>query len=439
MNISFRCPELAEKWMVIDASSMAEEIIYDENAQKLLDFYGDFIEDPESIITAQQVEDEINKYVGVWNNTTKDVTIEKKETIDIADIQADYTVAEVPVTADMAKEMASNVINELKNDDIAKSIIVDRLGVDANEFASGLEDALTEISESEGGDDTVTFKTYIDPTGQIRGVSVADSDGEEFKAVIGKDGDQIRGEFSFGEDEAVAVLTATESSDKAYTGKIDVTSEGETITFDFDGIKVVNEELGYAEGTITVNIPDTDPLTLVLASDGKSQNMSIDIKVEGTDYGKFTLGFSTTDGGNVTLPDKSNALVLNEDSLSSFTLSDYVAQEDFEKFCADILTKLGFKDVEDKAKMMADGAYGTGSSYEYDDFDEEDFEDDFDEEDFDEEDFEEFEDIEEDEEPATTTSNDSSASSSGSGFSFNEEDFKIDIPEVEIPSININQ
>lgn len=441
MNISFRCPELAEKWMVIDASSMAEEIIYDENAQKLLDFYGDFIEDPESIITAQQVEDEINKYVGVWNNTTKDVTIEKKETIDIADIQADYTVAEVPVTADMAKEMASNVINELKNDDIAKGIIVDRLGVDANEFASGLEDALTEISESEGGDDTVTFKTYIDPTGQIRGVSVADSDGEEFKAVIGKDGDQIRGEFSFGEDEAVAVLTATESSDKAYTGKIDVTSEGETITFDFDGIKVVNEELGYAEGTITVNIPDTDPLTLVLASDGKSQNMSMDIKVEGTDYGKFTLGFSTTDGGNVTLPDKSNALVLNEDSLSSFTLSDYVAQEDFEKFCADILTKLGFKDVEDKAKMMADGAYGTGSSYEYDDFDEEDFEDDFDEEDFDEEDFnfEEFEDIEEDEEPATTTSNDSSASSSGSGFSFNEEDFKIDIPEVEIPSININQ
>ena len=125
--------------------------------------------------------------------------------------------------------------------------------------------------------------------------------------------------------------------------------------------------------------------------------------------------------------------------LSSFTLSDYVAQEDFEKFCADILTKLGFKDVEDKAKMMADGAYGTGSSYEYDDFDEEDFEDDFDEEDFDEDDFEEFEDIEEDEEPATTTSNDSSASSSGSGFSFNEEDFKIDIPEVEIPSININQ
>ena len=167
----------------------------------------------------------------------------------------------------------------------------------------------------------------------------------------------------------------------------------------------------------------------------------MDIKVEGTDYGKFTLGFSATDGGNVTLPDKSNALVLNEDNMSSFALSDYVAQEDFEKFCADILTKLGFKDVEDKAKIIADDAYGTGSSYEYDDFDEEDFKDDFDEEDSDEDDFdfEEFEDIEEDEEPATTTSKDSSASSAGSGFSFNEEDFKIDIPEVEIPSININQ
>ena len=38
----------------------------------------------------------------------------------------------------MAKEMATNVINELKNDDIAKGIIVDRLGVDADEFAQAL-------------------------------------------------------------------------------------------------------------------------------------------------------------------------------------------------------------------------------------------------------------------------------------------------------------
>ena len=429
MGISLRCPELTEKWITVDTESLAEEITYDENTTRILEFYKDFLGDPSSVLSPQQVEDEVNKYIGVWNNTTKDVTIEKKETIDICDIQVNYTVVEVPVTADMAKEMGTNFLNELKNDDVAKSIIVDRLGVSAEDFTSDLEDALTDISNSEGGDDTVTFRTYVDPTGQIRGISMA-ADGEEFKAIIGKEGDQIRGEFSV-PDEMTATLTATEGSDKTYSGKLDVTENEETVTFDFDGFKVVNEEDGYFEGTVTANVPDSDPIKLTFETDGSSQNIIFDINVEGENYGKLTLGYAVTNGENVSIPDKSNAFVLNEETMNTFEPEDYVTQEEVESFLTDIMTKVGIKDAAEASKSVAGMLYGGGmyGSDMYDDYD-------FDESDWDDEDFngddEDFEDFDFD---TNDFSTDSSRSTAGS-YSIDGDEIKIEIPEV--PSININ-
>ena len=417
MGISLRCPELTEKWLTVDTESLTEEMTYDENSKKILEFYRDFLNDPESVLSAQQLEDEINKYISVWNNTTKDVKIEKKETIDIADIQVNYTVAEVPVTADMAKEMGTNFVNELKNDDFAKGIIVDRFGVSEEDFASDLEDALKDISESEGGDDTVTFKSYIDPTGQIRGISIVNSDNEEVKAIIGKDGDQIRGEFVV-PDEMNATLTATESSDKTYSGKLDVTADEETVTFDFDGFKIVNEEDGYFEGNITANIPDEDPFKITLTSDGKSQNISFDIVTDGENYGKLTIGYSVSNGESVSLPDKSNEVVLDEESMSTFKPEDYVSQDEVEKFLTDIMTKVGIKDAEEASKSIAGSIYGNiygnGMASGFDD-------EDFEEYNFDDEDFEW------DDEDFDWDSED---------FDWDSEDFDIEIPEV--PSVNID-
>lgn len=424
MGISLRCPELTEKWLTVDTESLADEISYDESTKKMLEFYRDFLGDPSSVLSPQQLEDEIVKYISVWNNTTKDVTIEKKETIDICDIQVNYTVVEIPVTADMAKEMGKNFITELQNDQVAKSIIVDRLGVSEEDFTSDLEDALSDISESEGGDDTVTFKTYVDPTGQIRGISI-EEDGEEVKAIIGKDGDQIRGEFSI-PDEMTATLTATESSDKTFNGKLEVTADEETVTFDFDGFKIVNEEDGYFEGKVTANVPDSDPITLNFESDGKSQNIIFDLLVEGEDYGKLTLGYAVTNGESVSIPDKSNAFVLSEDTMEDFKPEDYVSQEEVEKFITDIMTKLGVKDAEETSKSIAGMLYGSGmygyDDYDYDfddsEWDDEDF--DWDEEDFDWED-EDF---------------DFDSESSAGSYKIEDGEIKIDIPEV--PSINID-
>ncbi|MBR1824877.1 MAG: hypothetical protein IJ779_11715 [Ruminococcus sp.] len=432
MGMSIRCPELTEKWLSIDTASLTEEITYDEDAQKILDFYKDFLSDPESILTAQQLEDEINKYIGVWNNTTKDVKIEKKETVTIGDIEMDYTVAEIPVTADMAKEMGTNFLNELKNDEVAKGIIVDRLGVPAEDFTNDLEDALSDISGSEGGSETVTFRSYIDPTGQIRGVSITDGDGQEVRAILGKDGDQIRGEL-VAEGETLATLTATEGSGKSYTGKLEITSDDETASFDFDSLKVVNEEDGYAEGNVTVNIPDSDPMTIVLSSDGKSQNIAFDLNIEGEDYGKLILDYSVNNGEKVSIPDESNKLVLSKDNMNTFQPEDYVTEDEVAAFLKDIFTKVGIKDADEASKALAGEVFGSGYSYDdedYDyDWDDEEF--DWDDEDFewDDEEFD-FSDIEKEDD-----AQDDNRSSAGSEVTIDPDQFKIDIPEVEMPTV----
>ena len=426
MNVALRCPELTEKWLKIDASSLTEEITYDENGKKIIDFYKDFMNDPESILTPQQLEDEINRYVGIWNNTTKDVRVEKKEEIAISDITVNYTFAEIPVTGEMANEMAKNVLTELKSDEIVRGIVVDRLGVDADEFSSGIDSALDDVSSSTGGDDTATFKTYIDPTGQIRGISVYADNTEEFKFIIGKDGDQIRGEFNFG-DEAKGTITATEGAGKSYTGSLEMTADEETVSFDFDGLKVVNEDLGYAEGTITAHVPDVDPISVVLTSDGKSQTISYDLKVEGQDYGRLNLSYSVNDGEKVSIPDESNALVLNKDNANDFKPEDYVSQEEVEKFLCNIFETVGIKDADKASEAIASDIFG-GSSYDYDEFNEDEFDFDDEESDFDDEDL----DIEdEDTDKDDKDDKDSHSSTAGSEMP----DFKVDMPDIEIPEI----
>jgi hypothetical protein len=426
MNIALRCPELTEKWLKIDASSLTEEITYDENGKKIIDFYKDFMNDPESILTPQQLEDEINRYVGIWNNTTKDVRVEKKEEIAISDITVNYTVAEIPVTGEMANEMAKNVLTELKSDEVVRGIVVDRLGVDADEFSSGIDSALDDVSSSTGGDDTATFKTYIDPTGQIRGISVYADNTEEFKFIIGKDGDQIRGEFNFG-DEAKGTITATEGAGKSYTGSLEMTADEETVSFDFDGLKVVNEDLGYAEGTITAHVPDVDPISVVLTSDGKSQTISYDLKVEGQDYGRLNLSYSVNDGEKVSIPDESNALVLNKDNANDFKPEDYVSQEEVEKFLCNIFETVGIKDADKASEAIASDIFG-GSSYDDYEFNEDEFDFDDEESDFDDEDL----DIEdEDTDKDDKDDKDSHSTTAGSEMP----DFKVDMPDIEISEI----
>ncbi len=373
MNMMFRIPELTEQWLDID---MTDSYYIDEESEN----YQKYMKDPESLITPDELESEIRKYSDLWNECIADVELEKKTDVAISDITVNYTVASVTIDETKAKEISEKFINAVKEDEILKGIVVDKLAVaTAEEYTADLDDALADIAENydENSTETVTLNTYIDPTGCIRGVSFETSENDSMKFIVGKDGDEVRGEFTVseaGEEDFKGILTATDNGGK-YNGAFDMTADDTTVSIEFTDLETVDEKKGYMNGVITFVIPpevidsETNAIFSVsLSSDGNSQQISAPIDIDGKNYGTIVLNVSSETGAEPSMPDKSGAFVVNEDTEAE--LSDYVAQDKMEEFIKNIFLKIGFSD-----EMATEGATSIGEELYYDYSD---YEDDYD-------------------------------------------------------------
>lgn len=410
-DIFFRVPELKEQWFGFDMSEIAEE-----EGDEFKKQYQKIFSDPESYLTPDDIKTEIGRYVGVWNETVSGVQLEKKEEVQIGDITVKYTVATVEVNQEMARQLNENLINSAKEDEILKKIIIDSSpDLTEADYYEGLDDMLEAIKSAESddtiviksypasSDDKITVKTYIDPSGDIRGISLEGDFKDEyeenfsFSMIMGKDGDQIRGEvISLNDDgeEFRIDMTAVEKS-KKYTGSVDFTADGECVSVEFTELETVNEEKGYINGTFTLVIPDVDPISVNFDSDGKSQKISGEIVVDGTNYGKITLEMSSENSGNPVVPNKSDAMMIDTDSDLAF--SDYVSEDEMTQFLTGLMNKLGFSDentkdfVEEAVSSMYGGGFDDDFDWDDDDFDW-DYDDDdwdYDDDDFDWNDFDE--------------------------------------------------
>ncbi len=367
IDVFFRIPELAEQWLNVEATDVYG--VYDD--EEAMNAYEKFMQDPESLITPEELETEINKYANLWNECIADVKLEKKSDIAISDINVTYTVASIEIDEAKANEIAEKFINEVKEDEILKSIVVDKLAIiSADEYTSELDEILEDLkSDTDLSDEIVILNTYIDPTGCIRGVSFETPDSDSVKFIIGKEGNEVRGEMNItdnGEEAFKGILTATES-DKKYTGSFDMTADGETVSVEFTDLETVDEKKGYINGVLTFVLPaDTgvDPISINLNSDGSSQQISAVLDIDGTNYGTITLSVSAENGANPTIPDKSSAFIINDETDAE--LADYVEQAKMEEFLTNLLTKIGFnaEDAAEAAKEIADEMY---YSYDYDD------------------------------------------------------------------------
>ncbi len=388
MNYFMRVPELTEKWLCVNIEDMGDDVM-DTEAQEILEAYQKAMENPQEFLSPEELETLVKRYSDIWIRTLSDVSLEKKEAVDICDITVDYTVVSTELTGEKVLEICKNYIEEVKNDDIIKGIVVDKLDAcDSDEYTQAFDEALEAIEGDVDfeGDETVTLETYIDPKGIIRGYNLDAGEQGYLKLAMGMAGDEVRAEFVFndeGEDEAVAELKASKNG-TAYDGNFDMTVDDETVTVDFTGFEVVNPEYGYFNGKFEINIPDVDTIVIDCNSDGSAVDISTDVKIEDINIGKFTLSISAGNGADPIVPDKENAVVV--DSESDDFLSEYTTQEEVEKFLNDILVKIGLSDnlSSELAKLGAEEAFSEGFSYEDDDYD---F--DFDEEDEDEDEDEE--------------------------------------------------
>lgn len=359
-DVVMRLPELSEQWISMSDEVGAENVEIPVN-------------DPEKIITPDELESLIIKYTNLYNDCISDVEIEKKEEVAIGDITVKYTVAETTFTPEQRDEISEKFLSEMKNDELIKSILVDRSKTLTeeqfnDEFDSAIE-SLKDDSESDSA--TITFKTYIDATGSIRGFSSENSELSEecVRLILGKQDSAIRGEFVVSgedpEDDSRMDITLTEKKGKSYDGTITLDSADSDATIDITDLTVVDEKKGYLSGNILISA-DEQKFAVALSSDEKSQIISSDIVVDETNYGKLTITFSNESGAEVSNPDKSGAYdVYAEDA--DFP-KDYVDEDTMVEFAKNVLLNVGLDEAlaEEYAISFGESIYYTYEDWEDD-------------------------------------------------------------------------
>ena len=375
MNVYARIPELTETWLTMPLESWMEAAADESGSsyeyqqfEQYKDVIEDIVKDPKSYLSPEELEKEVARYVGVWNDTVgSSAEVENSETISILDIEQKFSVSTVKFDGELIGKLAKNFVKEFKNDDVIKDIVCDKVGlVDEDDYKDTIDmlvDEIDEASEELEDNDELEFKlmTYIDAKGVIRGFEVKHEEGNG-RFIIGKDGDKVRGEaYLEADDEELfrAELKADEK-DKKYTGNLDVIADDEDVfSLEFDNFEVVNEEKGFVSGTVTAVIPDIDPITLELKATKDSQAISYDINFDDTDYGTITLSITQKDKADVEVPADSDTFVIDPDSLEDIDFTKYVSKDDVEDFIKNLLTGIGFDDktAADAAKEGADGLY----------------------------------------------------------------------------------
>lgn len=363
----FRIPELNDKWLGINANDLVEgeemEGITTSNA-----LLTDLLENPEELISSAEIDELVTRYTGVWAKSIKDVELEKKAEVDICDISVEYTVLTSEIDQKAAKKIAENFIEEASDDKLLKEIITERLeACTKEEYDSTLEEALASIKESEGSesDEKITLITYVDAKGTIRGMGLELPDGESLTYAMGLDGDDVRGELAFDADgeSMKAQLTAVKDG-KKYDGDIafevvaasydyetgEETTETTKFSVEFTDFEVVDEEKCYLNGEIAIVIPEIDPISFTLASDGKAQDILFNLNIDGADYGTFTLSMAEGKYDDSKAPSTDNAVMITDD----FDIESYTNKEEFSALITDILKKLGLS--EENAALLGDEA-----------------------------------------------------------------------------------
>lgn len=401
MQMFYRIPELNEQFIGMDLSEALETEMDSEE----MEIYNTIIEKSknlESLVSAEELEEMMTKYTDIWFKSVEEVELEKKEEVEIGDIKTEYTTLTVEIDGGFLYDVCSNYVKEVSKDKTIKKIVCDRLElVDEDEYEETMDTAVESIKESKDSFKEMDIKgemiTYVDAKGTVRGYKIdMDTDGTEVNGefIIGKEKDKVCGIASLTVDEEEifnATLDATVDKNDAYTGEIEVVVEDDednTVALEFDKFKVENKEKCYLSGDVTLVVPDIDPITVKLSSDGKSQKIGYNINFDGTDFGTIELEYSVNDAKKLDIPDTDDAFMIDVNDTPD--LSEYITEEKLSEFVVDVLKKIGLS--EEYCDLIADELAGSlndlGSYDDYydDDYnwdDEYDYDYDWDDEDYD--------------------------------------------------------
>lgn len=401
MDYFFRIPELKEQWLGFEMGSSSD--LY--GVSEFIEMYKMILEDPASVISPEELEEEINKYAGIWGSFAEDVKVEKKESVAVCDINVNYTVATVDLNDKELDELAVKYLEAMKSDKVLKNIAVNKLNAvkDEAEYADDLDKEINELRDdlaenAYDNETVVSIDTYIDAAGTIRGFEFRNDDDDSLRLVLGRDGSAVRGEMmvSEGNEPLFKASLKAEESGKSYSGDLTFTysdfygSDEESVYVNFSNVEVKDEEKGYFSGDISVIAPDTDTIDISCSSDGKSEEIKYNILIDGTNYGSLKLAYALNDGADIDMPSKNGAFMVDITNIDDY--DGYITSDELAEFVKNSLEKIGIdKELAESGaesfKYGYDKRAEEAESFDFDDWDSDDFDFDFDlDEDYDDDD-----------------------------------------------------
>lgn len=287
------------------------------------------------------------------------IAILKDQNLSIDDTTFSYTALEATYAGDHLQDIAEELLEELQDDQTVLHYLTESSVMTEDDYRNALQSALDEIrSDPAAEDDGITVTFYVDPTGTIRGCSMAAADAPDDKVLdcyVGKDGDQI-GIYCNVSDDFVINGTLNERSKDVYSGTITATVEEDELKLDVADFQIVDKDRNYCTGSLTVSVPDqTDTFTIQLDSDGNSQTISAEIAEEGTNYATVSCTIGTSSGDDMALTIPESALDMTNDS----DMETYVGDgTQIETFLKNVGTALGISDVDGFVEAFTSGYNG---------------------------------------------------------------------------------
>lgn len=365
-NLYVQIPTLSDQYLSMSLEDAVSEAKSELSSDTPFDVSSFFVTPDvlEERLSPSDLNGLFQRYGEVLADSDANIAILKEQELSIEDTNFSYTALEATYAGDHLQDLAEELLEELQEDQTITHYLTASGLMTKDDYKHALQSALDDIrSNPASQEDGITVTFYVDPTGTIRGCSMADSNDLEDKVLdcyVGKDNDQIGIYFNM-DEELVVSGTLTEGSKEVYSGTITATADEEEIKLDLADFKVVGEEHGYCTGNITVSIPDqTDAFTIQLDSDGSSQTISADIAVEGANYATIACTIGSSSGDDMTLTIPESALDMTSDSDMETYVGDGTQVETFLK---NVGTALGISDVDRFVDEI------TGSPYVEDDMD----------------------------------------------------------------------
>ena len=361
-----RVPQLTERYLGMDLKSFTS----DDDEAKAVDAVAKFYSNPEEILTKEEFRTLAEKYTSLWNDCISDVQQEKDEEVTVGNYSNKYTVLTIDMSEEFLESTAEKYINTIKEDETIKDIFITRLGVcDEETYIRNLDDAVESIKADDGDDVNLTFKTYVDATGKVRGYTLKDENDDGFEYLFTGENEQtVNGIINFTDSENSTYFKCNVDyveNDGKYTGSADMTftenDEDEKIVAEFTDLQKVNDEYGYVNGNINLSVNDSAPFAIVLDSDGSSQKANFDIDIEDINYGNVTLEIISSEISELNIPDKSGAYIVDKNTND---LEGYVSEENIINFMSSVVKNIGFAETDEEARSIVNSyLYGYSTSY----------------------------------------------------------------------------